>query len=478
MHKVVLGLCCLIYILHIAICSTRSPKIAIIGGGIGGTSCAYFLKQLLNENSQITLYERDVVGGRLRLQNIAGKLYEAGGSVIHPKNKYMLDFLKMLGLKIRKLYGYQQKFGIYDGDKFVFQQSEWYIITMADFLWRYGLSVFELWKEVNSVLEDFSKIYKLQEEKYAYTTVYGMLDFMNPGFKNMTQDTLEVHLYKKGYAKRLLDELVQSVMMVNYGQTNNITAFAGYVSLAGSDSNLWSVDGGNKLIPSGLLAKSKANVVKGDVSEVELLPDGTYLLKYVDQSSGKVLTETYDIVILATPLVKGKNNIKFTNFQKDFEQFETKFHRTVTTFVKAKIKHRAFGVPLVPEDILTFNPHLLFKSIGRVVPVSNDWRGVGDVYKVFSDLPLTEKNLHLFFDKIEMYKVIDWAAYPHYDSPEKLPPFYLYPNLYYVNAIEQTASAMEMSAVAGRNCALLAYNLWYNILDKIDYHKKIFKDEL
>jgi hypothetical protein len=49
---------------------------------------------------------------------------------------------------------------------------------------------------------------------------------------------------------------------------------------------------------------------------------------------------------------------------------------------------------------------------------------------------------------------IEWSAYPKYDPPEQLTPFQLAPGLYYANAIETGASAIEMSAIAGRNAAL------------------------
>ncbi|GBN07742.1 hypothetical protein AVEN_57873-1 [Araneus ventricosus] len=95
MYKLIFGV--LFCILHAAICLKDDPKIGIVGGGIGGTSCAYFLRELFGEKSKITLYEQDLVGGRLRLQNVGGKYYEAGGSVIHPSNKHMVDFLRLLG---------------------------------------------------------------------------------------------------------------------------------------------------------------------------------------------------------------------------------------------------------------------------------------------------------------------------------------------------------------------------------------------
>jgi len=53
--------------------------------------------------------------------------------------------------------------------------------------------------------------------------------------------------------------------------------------------------------------------------------------------------------------------------------------------------------------------------------------------------------------------------------------FKLHDALYYVNAIEWVASAMEMSAVGGRNVAILAYN---DFLQRFNYasHKNASKN--
>ncbi|XP_015923448.1 prenylcysteine oxidase 1 [Parasteatoda tepidariorum] len=452
------------------------PKIAIVGGGIGGTSCAHFLNELFGGKADITLYERDLIGGRLNLVDVDRNKYEAGGAVIHLRNEYMLKFADKLGLGIKKPES-SIKFGVYDGEKFVIEESDWYIISVIKFLWRYGFSTIKLWKDVKWMLDEFSRIYDLQKANYSFTTVNGLLDSMNKNFKNMTQVSLAGHLGKH-YSKAFLDELVQSVMMVNYGQTNNISAFAGFVSLAGADSNLWSIDGGNKRVPEGLLRLSKAKLVNGDVTEIILLKDGSYNLKYVEPS-GSVSGVEYDIVIIANPLIKGLTNIKFTHFKKSFQQFETKFHRTVATFVKGFINPAAFNADKVPNEILTCQPHLLFNSIGKVTPVSTLEKNITtNVYKVFSAEPLTPKTIHRLFNDVEMIKERDWLAYPHYEPPENVPPFLLYPGLYYINAIELSASAMEMSAIGAKNVALLSYNLWNNLMNKVDHHSRIYKDEL
>jgi hypothetical protein len=71
---------------------------AVVGGGIGGTSACYFLRELFGPNgAQIDLYEPNKIGGRLSVIEVNGRDYEVGGSVIHPRNKYMVEFLRILG---------------------------------------------------------------------------------------------------------------------------------------------------------------------------------------------------------------------------------------------------------------------------------------------------------------------------------------------------------------------------------------------
>ena len=70
----------------------------IVGGGIGGTSTAYFLRQLFGKNAKIDIFEKKQVGGRLVTTNIEDNEIEAGGTLIHPQNMYMVNFTKLLGI--------------------------------------------------------------------------------------------------------------------------------------------------------------------------------------------------------------------------------------------------------------------------------------------------------------------------------------------------------------------------------------------
>ena len=69
-----------------------------MGGGIGGTSTAYFLRQLFGKNAKIDIFEKKQVGGRLVSTNIGDNEIEAGGTLIHPQNMYMVNFTKLLGI--------------------------------------------------------------------------------------------------------------------------------------------------------------------------------------------------------------------------------------------------------------------------------------------------------------------------------------------------------------------------------------------
>lgn len=74
------------------------------------------------------------------------------------------------------------------------------------------------------------------------------------------------------------------------------------------------------------------------------------------------------------------------------------------------------------------------------------------------------------FDSRKDLRLVSWKAYPEYTPNMELPSFVLHDRLYYINAVEAAASAMEMSAIGGRNVAILAYNQWFGHFDKIDEH--------
>jgi len=200
--------------------------------------------------------------------------------------------------------------------------------------------------------------------------------------------------------------------------------------------------------------------------------------------------DTYDIVIIAAPLSRKMANITFKNFDPPVPEFPSPYHQTVTTLVHGRLNSSFFGYrdPSAfhfSAIFTTENPNLFINSLAVVSPVE-DAGGEGKppsplaVWKVFSKEVLTKEQLGLLFSSYDSVKVKEWLAYPRYSPPEKCPPVILHDNIYYLNGIERAASAMEMSAIAAKNAALLAYHRWYgnaDMIDQEDLHEKL-KTEL
>lgn len=189
--------------------------------------------------------------------------------------------------------------------------------------------------------------------------------------------------------------------------------------------------------------------------------------------------DMYDIIVVATPLNKDISRIDFVGFNPPIETFSKPYQQTVATFVHGQINASFFGCSKpcqfsLSEILTTDCPNLFINSISAVSPVSpvpkSDVSEASDlrVWKVFSGELLTEDQLHLLFESYHAVKSRKWLAYPTYSPPEKLPPIILHRAIYYVNSIELAASAMEMSALAAKNVALLSYHQWYDKDEHID----------
>ena len=229
------------------------------------------------------------------------------------------------------------------------------------------------------------------------------------------------------------------------------------------------MNGGNKLVAKGLLEKSKARLIPAKVTKILLLkePDSIqYELEYEPNEkkneSDSMQNSIYDIVVVAIPLDRNSTDLKFEDFSSALHAFAQPYHRTVTSFLKGQVNASFFHSEReedLPASILINKEPYFINSMTKVYK---------DFWKIFSRDHLTEAEKQLLFKKIDQTVIYDWKAYPKYSSSMSLPSFVLYDQLYYVNAIESAASAMEMSIIGGRNVALLAYNHWHSLLDFVD----------
>lgn len=145
-----------------------SHKLCVVGGGIGGASAAHFLRQDF-PNASIVLFEKsDEVGGRLHSFKYGGKTIEAGGAIIHDRNKYMRYFSTYLEKEDAKLS--KRGWGIFDGQEFRIRTGRWKLITYFRMFWRYGLDLVRLSSSVSNLLSNFDKIYDLQGKGEVFNT--------------------------------------------------------------------------------------------------------------------------------------------------------------------------------------------------------------------------------------------------------------------------------------------------------------------
>lgn len=455
------------------------PKIGVIGGGIGGTGAAYFLRQLFGRDGiKVDLYEQEAVGGRLATVNIDGLEYEIGGSVIHPKNHYVVELMKDLGLEQRKLH--ESTFGVYDGDRFLFRETNsWNFINTLKILWRYGFSVIKLQDYISDIVGKFERIYGLQKSGFAFPSVNDLLAGTDLELAEALHITIKEALRHDGFSKLLIDELATAATVVNYGQTTDIHKFVGSVALAGAGAGLFAIEGGNFKLPEKLLDASGAVLKKAHVSSVELLKTGKYLIHHEWNDSVE-----YDAVILAFPYAKNINsNFTFRNFPSTFI-FEPpgNYHLTVSTVLKGVLNHTFFGFEDAKDavdEILCVRTDLAFNSIGRIYPVSGMPNKKSDVWKVFSQVPLSRELIDRMFNSVDEIIFKEWLASPQYRPDWRHDKFRIHDNLYHINAIEWAASGMEMSLVGAKNVALSFYHDWGEDIPVVDTTaKKTVKSNL
>ncbi|BBN11687.1 prenylcysteine oxidase / farnesylcysteine lyase [Marchantia polymorpha subsp. ruderalis] len=430
-----------------------AEKVCIVGSGIGGSAVSYFLQNHSVKPIDVEIYEkRNRVGGRLDRIQIGDDYFEAGGSIIAEKNMHMQNFVELLGLKKVDTSDDDSSLGIWNGRGFIFQtvrSGDSYVTKMVTslwntllLLWRYGTSLMTMQSHVSGMMENWMKLY--DEDIPVFETAESMLKFI--GLYEPTQHTLEEDLVAKGLSRLLIDELITVIMRINYGQNVSISGLAGSVSLAGSGDDLWAVEGGNFQVPAGLIKISNASLyLNQEVVSVEYV-EGTYKLGLASNER-----KDCDAVVIATPL--DEVSISFT---PKLKLPARSMQHTITTFVRGLINPIYFGAKTaldLPVLIGTIeDPALPFSSVS----ILKSYSAEDNVYKMFSRLTPSTVLLDQIFSKRTFTRIIDWAAYPHYEAPEQFAPILLDGHhLYYVNTFESAASAMEASAVAAKNVARL-----------------------
>ncbi|KAK8717227.1 hypothetical protein V6N13_044503 [Hibiscus sabdariffa] len=449
------------------------PTVCIVGSGIGGSSVAHFLRHYFHPTPShpnppnINIFERrSVVGGRMATVSIGGETFEAGASILHPKNYHALNYSKLLGLKVKPPPASEDddsmSLGFWDGKKFVFKSLEvdskipWVQKIVSYFnsfqlFFRYRFSLLKMSSFVESTVDSFLKYYESHEKRPVFETVDEMLKWA--GLYNLTTRTLQDELVQVKISPLMIDELITVITRINYGQSVSISGLAGAVSLAGSGGGLWALEGGNYQMAAGLIKSSNVSLHLNE--EIESI---SYLGEYYELNSTNGNSYSCDVTVVATPL--DEVNIQFT---PSVSIPARKLQHTHATFVRGILNPAYFGlrtVSEIPELVGTLeDPDIPFSSIS--VLKQQDENDI--TYKVFSREPMTDALLDSIFSARLQTVRINWGAYPHYEAPEVFAPFILDgQHLYYVNAFENAASTMETSAVAAENVARLILSRYFS----------------
>ena len=331
---------------------------------------------------------------------------------------------------------------------------------------RYGLNLVKIKLLVSDLLSRFDTIYDIQKRGVAFRTVPELLQAMSGDhvFTTMTQANAAKYLSEEvGLSDVILEQFVSGAMRMNYNQNvDALNAFVAAVSLAGVEDGLWCVNEGNHRVCEGLLKLAKAQVKQQTVETVERVSTTDVPHYRVTTANGQ--SSLFDFVVLSVPLELA--NIAFKEFPSTPPTLPmSNYQKVHVTFVKGHPSRGAVSLnPLTsdgqfPELVLTAkNDSIPFLTICQQLPIDASKVRGAPVWKIFSRQRMTNKLLNkLFLDREDVVRA-EFMAYPRYSPPEQFVPFVLDDRLFYNNAIERAASAMEMSAVAGMNAALLVKN--------------------
>lgn len=445
-------------------------NVAIIGAGAGGSSSAWWLRQLMPD-IEIDVYERRKhAGGRAFKTKVFGVDVEVGASIVIKENKYFADWVEMFNLTVVE--DQDGALAIDNGQEFVFNGD----LTFWTILWRYGLRApYYMHKFATSMIDSFGKIYAAQDKGILFHSAQGLWSYMgllDSAVRSCEDITGEA--IGQGLDGPLMNELVSGAARVNYNQRPmHMTGLVCAMSIAPAASQgVYKVKEGNMEVFERVLANASVTTYFHTYVTQINKTDGKYSISFKSapvgcgprgdwpsedgtiqcESSdgcGEVRRKDYDAVIIATP-----------QFFDDVPQFnqslgplpERRYKHVFVTFTCGEAKR---GGSKLKSVLFTGDADTEINSVSRGPPCDNG----KSLWKFCSTAKLTAEDIDRYVDRGNDTAVeeFQWFAYPKFDA-NTIPELELTPGLFYVPAVEAATSAMEVSIVSGRNAALLTHD--------------------
>ena len=76
-------------------------------------------------------------------------------------------------------------------------------------------------------MSSFHRLYSLQAEGHAFSTVEDLVNAMDPSLVDWTKKSLKALLKEEGFHDRFIDEFAMGAMRMNYGQTTEAHGLVG-----------------------------------------------------------------------------------------------------------------------------------------------------------------------------------------------------------------------------------------------------------
>ena len=459
-----------VVILIVPFCSAKKLKIGIVGAGIsilivstflkifnlgiGGSSAAYFLSQELakDENEvDVTVFEKNEVGGRIASVEISGQIYDTGGIFFHELNKLISHFVDVCNMKSKKfLMG--KVLSVFDGHQLHYNvpiSSGFSVVyEHLKLIWKFGpFQLLKLLKLYQNTVHDMVNFYDILQSGEGYHSVKDLLENANPEFVKLTSISFEDYLINEiGLDEQIVNELVSVFTRLIYGQKpSTIHSFAGALLLIGLDfESVLGVEGGNVKIAECALESSGAKLVRKEVKKIS---------KVNQQYKVNDLEELFDILIIASPLTADKSNLLFVGFDEEIT-IPGSYIPITATIVQGKLNTTSL---VIHDNMKTtfyyqMSENFPLWSIERTDTNSDDEdENAKPVYRMHSHGPLSEEFLKTIFVSINEVSRTDWLAVPRTDINPNLGSFELSDGLYYINRIEMALSAMEFSIAGAKN---------------------------
>jgi len=423
-------------------------KVAIIGSGIGGCSTAHFLKELIAEPLDITIFEcENRIGGRLLFKKINSITVEIGGTFFHSINLTVQDFAEKFSLDTEEFI--LPIIGVWNGSKFIYKSSSSSLVTNLRLIFRYRMGAIKLSTLLKRAKKQILQVYANNRLAKHYNTCEEL--FGSNFILDCARKTLEEVLKENGVSLSLIKEIIEPGTRYIYHQNINIGGFAGIATIIASDgSPIYKFKNGNIELNKALLKSANANVkLNQRIRKITRTDNETYIL-----STQRGDSEEYDAVFIAAPLEQA--DIEFENLSiPDLKKRE--FRQVYIKLIVGQVNPEYFGMKDISEI-----PELILTTADFTGPFDNlETLGKSEegkyVYNLFSLSPISNELLEKMFSECLLEEDFHWEYAHPVTKPvtQKFQPFKLGPRLLYINTVESLASTMETMSVAARNTVLL-----------------------